>query len=212
MQKTDTYPTARTHPLQARGKERVRVILAAALKLITAHGLEAVTTNDIAKAAGIPIGSLYRYYPNKDAILQALVALYMTDLSKLFDAIARHPFFLRLSWNEILLLIVDAWVGYVRLNGSFPLLHAEKVAVPLHAKNEHLWADFTSRFAATIRKRCSFVSDKELQLCFQFCFKAAEMGVFKEYQKVGGPHPHHEAVEIVAAYMNKVCLAHQHEM
>lgn len=211
MHESEKYKTIRSHPSQERGKERVRIILAAALKLITAKGFEEVTTNDIAKAANIPIGSLYRYYPNKDAIVQALIELYTSDLAKIFADIARLPVYKQLSWDEILLLLVDSWVSYSRLNGPFPLLYAEKANPRLHALDKKIWIAFVDAFQAVIRKRCPEVTDQELQLCFQFCLKAAEMGISDEYRTVGGPTPHYEAVKIIAAYMDRICDEHNHQ-
>ena len=63
----------RRRPRQARSHEtRVR-ILEAARATFAAHGYAAGTTNRIAAAAGLSVGSLYQYFPNKDAILVELV-------------------------------------------------------------------------------------------------------------------------------------------
>ena len=47
-------------------------ILEAAMRLLSGQGYEATTTNKIAELAGVSIGSLYHYFPNKDAILLEL--------------------------------------------------------------------------------------------------------------------------------------------
>jgi len=54
-------------------------ILEAAARVFAAHGYSAGTTNRIAAAAGLSIGSLYQYFPNKDAILVELVKAHATD-------------------------------------------------------------------------------------------------------------------------------------
>src|SRR5438876_1957637 len=151
---------ARIAPSQARGKERVRVILAAALDLFKQRGLEEVTTNDIAHAAGIPIGSLYRYYPNKDAIVVALTELYVDDISRVFADIGKHPLLVHLSWDEVLLLMIDSWVNYSRLNGPFAFLYAEKANPRLHTLNYKSWSKFVQAFGAVIRRRCPAVADR----------------------------------------------------
>ena len=66
-------------PKQRRSREIVEAIVAAARLLLDEEGPEAVTTNRIARRAGVSIGSLYRYFPNKAAIL---AAVYDSDTSQ----------------------------------------------------------------------------------------------------------------------------------
>ena len=58
---------------EAKAETRQR-ILEAARKLFAASGYESSTTREIADAAGIANGTLFNYFPNKEAILAALVA------------------------------------------------------------------------------------------------------------------------------------------
>ena len=60
-------------PKQARAKETCDAILKAAAQIIAANGLAGFTTNAVAARAGVSIGSLYQYYPNKDAVMVALI-------------------------------------------------------------------------------------------------------------------------------------------
>ncbi|MET0309488.1 MAG: helix-turn-helix domain-containing protein [Sphingomonas sp.] len=59
-------------PLQARAREKVELILEAAIRLLEKGGPAALTTNAVAERAGVSIGSLYQYFANKEAILDAL--------------------------------------------------------------------------------------------------------------------------------------------
>ncbi len=63
----------RKAPRQERAVETRARILSAAARVFSEHGYSAGTTNRIAEAAGHSIGSLYQYFPNKDAILAELV-------------------------------------------------------------------------------------------------------------------------------------------
>ncbi len=63
----------RRKPRQVRAELTRERILTAATEIFTEHGYAAGTTNRIAERAGISIGSLYQYFPNKDAILAALL-------------------------------------------------------------------------------------------------------------------------------------------
>jgi AcrR family transcriptional regulator len=64
---------ARKTPVQQRSRRTVDAILGAAARILVEDGYSAMTTNDVAAAAGVSIGSLYQYFPNKDALLRALV-------------------------------------------------------------------------------------------------------------------------------------------
>lgn len=71
MAPTDRFQ-ARKQPRQARSIETRQRVLDAAAHIFSVHGYAAGTTNRIAAAADMSIGSLYQYFPNKDAIVSAL--------------------------------------------------------------------------------------------------------------------------------------------
>ena len=78
--------SARKRPTQARGQRRVDLILDAVSTILVEKGFDGVTTGAIAKKAGIPVGSIYQFFPNKYAILKALSERH----AKLFaDMVAR---------------------------------------------------------------------------------------------------------------------------
>jgi AcrR family transcriptional regulator len=69
----------RRTPRQVRGQQRVAAILDSAEELFGAIGYDTATTNQIAGQAGIPIGSVYQFFPNKAAILHAVAERYRTQ-------------------------------------------------------------------------------------------------------------------------------------
>ena len=74
--------------MQARSRERLRRVLDAADEVLIRHGADSFTTNRIAEAAGIPVGSIYRYFPDKEAIVEALAVRYWSDFEDLVAAAA----------------------------------------------------------------------------------------------------------------------------
>jgi AcrR family transcriptional regulator len=62
---------------QERGARRVEAIVAAAAALFAERGFDGTSMNAIAKASGMTIGSLYQYFPNRDAIVDAVAESYL---------------------------------------------------------------------------------------------------------------------------------------
>jgi AcrR family transcriptional regulator len=69
----------RKKPSQARSWDTVEAILEAAAQVFTSQGYEKTTTNHIAERAGVCIGSLYEYFPNKDSILHWLLEMHVEE-------------------------------------------------------------------------------------------------------------------------------------
>ncbi len=77
-------------PKRERGKLRVAALLDAAASLFTENGYEATTTAAIAERAGASIGSLYQFFPSKDAIAEALFARYAERVAEQVKDIMRR--------------------------------------------------------------------------------------------------------------------------
>jgi len=85
-------PAARRKPAQQRSQERLERILSVAEELIAQHGSDALKMSRVAEQAGISIGSLYQYFPDKRAILRTLAERYTADSRRCIEealAVAR---------------------------------------------------------------------------------------------------------------------------
>ncbi|HEX5830308.1 MAG TPA: TetR/AcrR family transcriptional regulator [Gemmatimonadaceae bacterium] len=87
---------ARRIPTQRRSQERLERIARAAGELCAELGADAVTMDAIAQRAGTSIGSLYQFFPNRDALLEAVAERYVADLEpllagELLDDVAARP-------------------------------------------------------------------------------------------------------------------------
>jgi AcrR family transcriptional regulator len=94
----------RRQPRQARSQERVSQILDVAEQMFIAEGYNATTTNAIATRAQVPIGSLYQFFPDKAAIVQALAMRYMDQL---------HQRFAALDADEVAKLLLSEYVDQI---------------------------------------------------------------------------------------------------
>jgi AcrR family transcriptional regulator len=63
----------RKWPRQRRAAFTVDVVLEAATRVLAAGGLARFTTNRVAEVAGVSVGSVYQYFPNKEALIAALI-------------------------------------------------------------------------------------------------------------------------------------------
>ncbi len=112
----DKYQTSKKIPTQARSKETVRQILLAAARLFADKGVASVTTNDIADSAGVPIGSVYSYFDDKNAIIASLFELYKSDLIHTMDDLSTNPLLPRMNRFEVATIIINTWSYYLQQN------------------------------------------------------------------------------------------------
>ena len=90
VRNNETSPPKRRVPTQARRRRRVEDILDATERLVVRHGVDALTTRDIAQAAGVPVASLYQYFADKEALLLALAGRDMAEMdAQVADDLAR---------------------------------------------------------------------------------------------------------------------------
>ncbi|PZA11724.1 TetR/AcrR family transcriptional regulator [Rhodopseudomonas palustris] len=85
---TQQRPPPRKSPRQARSAETVRAIVEAAARILEQGGLGAFTTNAVAERAGVSIGSLYQYFPGKEALIGALIVRETFQLIEDWEAAA----------------------------------------------------------------------------------------------------------------------------
>lgn len=72
----------RKAPRQARAARTIATIVEAAAQVLEGRGLEGFNTNAVAERAGVSIGSLYQYFPSKDALT---VALLMRESERFYE-------------------------------------------------------------------------------------------------------------------------------
>jgi AcrR family transcriptional regulator len=82
----------RKYPAQPRSADTVASILEAAARILERHGFAGYNTNAVAALAGVSIGTLYQYFPNKDALVAALIeretAVLLDELSAASAAVS----------------------------------------------------------------------------------------------------------------------------
>jgi AcrR family transcriptional regulator len=76
----------RKTPLQARSAVTVEAICEATIQVLLSHGEERLTTTRIADRAGVSVGTLYQYYPNKHSLLFAVLEQHLNTVAARVEA------------------------------------------------------------------------------------------------------------------------------
>jgi AcrR family transcriptional regulator len=131
-------PKARTaprkKPQQERSRATIDAILTATTRILVRDGFDHASTNRIAEAAGVSIGSLYQYFPSKEALVAALVERHIEEMTReivvAMDEVAALP----LAGG--VRAVVDLML---RAHAVDPLLHKVLVEqVPRTGRLEHI--------------------------------------------------------------------------
>lgn len=139
--------TARKRPRQQRARATVETILDAAARILETGGIERFNTNRVAERAGVSVGSLYQYFPNKQALARALIERLMCDAEA-----ARPP---ELAAGSAAVLeegVAAAVAWHLHVHGSRPAFHRRLhlLAREVLAPNE--LEDFERAHEAAVRR------------------------------------------------------------
>src|SRR5580700_104438 len=99
---------ARKTPLQARSTATVEAISEATIQVLLSHGAERLTTTRVAERAGVSVGTLYQYYPNKQSLLFAVLEDHLDKVSAALEAACEHARHKPLT--EMVREVVEAFV------------------------------------------------------------------------------------------------------
>ena len=137
----------RKQPKQARSSELVATILEAAIQVLTHEGAQRFTTARVAAKAGVSVGSLYQYFPNKAAILFRLQSDEWRQTTDMWGAIlgdtAKPPLErLRSLVHVFIRSEVDEMAVRVALDDAAPLYLDTPEAERIHAEGDRIFEAF----------------------------------------------------------------------
>src|SRR5215213_6468815 len=119
---TATEPALRRVPQQARSRALIQRVLDAAEDLLADEGVEALTTTRIAAEADVAVGSLYQYFPDKGAIVDALAGRYLEEFEGLMAALAARAAAERWQGDELVDRLIDAYADRYRREPGYRAL------------------------------------------------------------------------------------------
>ncbi len=166
---------ARKRPQQERSRETVTAILSAAAHVFAHRGYANTTTNHIAARAGVSIGSLYQYFPSKDAILLALAERHIENtFAVVLDEVREKR---QAPIPELLRALVDA---LVRAHQTEPRLHQVIFA------EAHPDAEFRRRLDELDTRAIVVARDLMEERCAELAIGNPEMASFIVVQVLEG--------------------------
>jgi AcrR family transcriptional regulator len=125
----------------------VKAILEAAARILEAKGFDGYTTNAVADRAGVSIGSLYQYFPNKDAITKALIHRETSTLLADVETLDRSD-----PTQAILGLIRAAVAHQLHRPALARLLDFEEARLPLTKEVHHVRDAISTSLEAMLTK------------------------------------------------------------
>ncbi len=111
---------ARKSPVQARSTASVSAILDATIQVLLRIGKEQLTTTRVAARAGVSVGTLYQYFPNKSALLQAVLERHLNDVTAAVEAVclAQHGAPLRTMATALITRFLEAKMSDVKTSAA----------------------------------------------------------------------------------------------
>ena len=138
----------RRHPRQDRSRAKVNSILAAAADICAGRGIDALTTNAVAARAGVSIGSLYQYFPGKEALLAALIRSERAGLLQAVEQIVSTD--ASRSLAELSDALIDLTISH---HLERPALSRTLAVARLHLPPDAEAAEFSTRITVLIAAR-----------------------------------------------------------
>jgi AcrR family transcriptional regulator len=143
-------PKLRKEP-KAQAAPTFEALVTAAQRVLEKRGVDGLTTNHIAEIAGVSIGSLYQYFPNKEAIVAALTDRYWSAIiTAVMPALGDPSLAPSVVLSQIANALCDA---YDRL----PLIHRHlrdlRAAAGKHSSYDRMVDNFIAAVAAYLRAR-----------------------------------------------------------
>ncbi|AVH97435.1 TetR/AcrR family transcriptional regulator [Streptomyces sp. WAC00288] len=162
---------------QARGERRIAQLLQAAANVFCANGYTATSTNAIAREAHVSPGTLYQYFPNKEAIAIELGGRLLHDMRAAHGQ-AFTPENLALPLPEMLDAVVDPLIEFNCANPAFlALMHGSEIPGRIAEEHDELHRTLLARVQEVIGHYAPTLSAAERSRIAGMTFAAFKGGL-----------------------------------
>jgi AcrR family transcriptional regulator len=149
--------SVRTEPTQRRSTQRLDALLDAAAQIVDELGFERLTTQMVAERAGASIGTVYRYFPDRVAVLHALrersVRRYRERLAETMEAAELA------EWWDVVALALDVCAELYRDEPGFSVIHA----APRESSDQDGEPELAHRVARLMEHEFGIADDQEVR-------------------------------------------------
>ncbi len=186
-------------PKQQRSRQTVEAVLDAVTRVVARHGVAGVTTNRIADAAGVSIGSVYQYFPDKQAIYKALHDRHVEAIARVVEStVVAHA---ASSLDVLVRALVDALVD---AHAEDPGLHEILAQVP-EDRAHGLESRLRNALALALSARARIAHDKLARMLFVLppMIEALAHAVHRRPSRLSMGAAKEEARRAVLAYLTK---------
>ncbi len=193
----------RAVPLQSRSRERRARILDAAAHVFAEVGYEAATTEAVAERARTSIGSVYRFFPNKRALLEALIASYLEKSRALFAGLLSEDV-LGTPWEELISRGVDMYARFHETEPAFrAVFRTLHMTDQLLVEGEALNRENAMRLEAVVLHHAPAMSAGDARVVTTFTVElvSAMLAVAAHRRKIG-PRLLEETKKALLAYLS----------
>lgn len=144
----------RREPRQERSRQQVNKILDAAAHIFAETHYDTATTNAIAERAGVSIGSLYQFFPNKAAIFHALTVRYHTQLHALLNEMTAPEEMAQLPLAQLIETTIDTFYQFARSRPGFTeIMLSARSSPELASSDNALIQESMRRYAELLEAR-----------------------------------------------------------
>lgn len=192
----------RKQPQQARSQETVLAIIMAATQVLGRRGWANFNTNEVASVAGVSIGSLYQYFPNKLALVEAIRVRHFDCILNVFSRLEPVGQDRSELAETLLRGMFEAHAGSPRLHVA--LLEEAPRAAGSTAHHKQFETRYLEGYVGLLKQAAPCSSSKELRLRAQICASAVE-GIVHLAIKTG--QQENRAFVRIASKMLDSCIA-----
>jgi AcrR family transcriptional regulator len=104
-------------PQQARSRERVRRLLEAADQVLATEGFGALTVRRLAEQADVPVGTIYQFFTDKRAVVDALARRYIAEFDTMIEALVDAAE--SEKWDDVVEVIIDSAIVMYRSHPGY---------------------------------------------------------------------------------------------
>ncbi|MEU8891801.1 TetR/AcrR family transcriptional regulator [Streptomyces sp. NPDC048442] len=193
----------RRAPVQQRSAERLTRILDACAALLDEVGYEELSTRAVAARAGVPIGSVYRFFGNKRALADALA---LRNLDHYAERVGAGVAALAgADWRGAIDVVLDEYLAMRRSVPGFTLVDFG-MQIPLGRPADESNHRVADRLTTLLSAHIGRTPDEELRRTFLVAVEAADAVLQLAFRSApsGDPEVVQEARELLRAYLARV--------